>query len=75
MAPNFLRITWHREAFPGLKVQGVEGLILVVLYFYLMEAGEEKERKKKRGKKKVTKSTVSYSINFISPLTILAFRL
>jgi hypothetical protein len=52
MALNFLSVTWCGEGFPRLGVQGVKGLIPVVLYFCLMEEGEEKERKKKRGKKK-----------------------
>jgi hypothetical protein len=39
-------VAW--EAFHGLGVQDVQSLILVGLYFHLMEEGEEKERKKKK---------------------------
>jgi hypothetical protein len=51
MVPNFVSVTWHGDSFHGLVVQDVENLILLVLYFCLMEEGEEKERKKKRRKK------------------------
>jgi hypothetical protein len=40
MAPDFLTVTWHREDFPGLGVQGVKGLILV-------GRGMKREEKKK----------------------------
>jgi hypothetical protein len=33
MAPNFLSVTWHGEAFHGLRVQDVENLILVGALF------------------------------------------
>jgi hypothetical protein len=48
MAPNFLSEAWWMEAFHGLWIQDVESLILVGVYFCLMEEGEEKERKKKK---------------------------
>jgi hypothetical protein len=38
------------EAFPGLGVQGVEGLILVRALFLLDGEGEEKERKERKEK-------------------------
>jgi hypothetical protein len=52
MAPNFLSVTWHREAFPRLWVQGVKGLILVDALF--PHNGGRREGKKKERRKKIT---------------------
>jgi hypothetical protein len=49
--PNFLSVTCCGEAFPGLGVQGVEGLILVGALFPLDGGREEKEREKKEERK------------------------
>jgi hypothetical protein len=38
VAHNFLSVTWCREAFHGLRVQGVEVLILVGALFLLILA-------------------------------------
>jgi hypothetical protein len=46
MEPDFLSVTWCREAFHGLGVHDVESLVWVMLYFYLMEEGEGKNEKK-----------------------------
>jgi hypothetical protein len=46
MAPDFLTVTWHREDFPGLGVQGVKGLILDGA-LSLLDRGMKREEKKK----------------------------
>jgi hypothetical protein len=51
MAPNFLSITWHEEAFHRLGVQDVQSLILVGALFPL-DGGRRREGKKKEKKKK-----------------------
>jgi hypothetical protein len=49
MAPNFLNVAWHGEAFPRLGVQGIESLILFDALF-LLEGGRRREGKKKEKK-------------------------
>jgi hypothetical protein len=44
MAPNFLSVTWHGEAFPGVEVQNVKSLILVDALF-LLDGGRRREGK------------------------------
>jgi hypothetical protein len=46
MAPNFLSVTWHREAFLRQGAQDVEGLILVDALF-LFDGGRRRVGKKK----------------------------
>jgi hypothetical protein len=48
MAPKFFSVRWHGEAFHGLGVQSIDGLILVGLYLCLKEEREEKERKNEK---------------------------
>jgi hypothetical protein len=55
MAPNFLSVRWHEEAFHGLGDQGVEGLIPVGDLFPL-PGGRRKEGKKKRKEEREKKS-------------------
>jgi hypothetical protein len=45
------------QAFPGLGVQGVEGLILVGALFPLDGGGEEKERRKKKEERRRRKKS------------------
>jgi hypothetical protein len=47
MAPNFFSVRWHGEAFHGLGVQSIDGLILVGALF-MLEGGKRREGKKKR---------------------------
>jgi hypothetical protein len=51
MAPNFPSVTWHSEAFHGLRVQGVKVLILVGALF-LVDGGRRTEGKKKTDRQK-----------------------
>jgi hypothetical protein len=51
MAPHFLSVTYG-EAFHGLGVQGVKGLILVGALFLLDGGRRRKEKKKKKKKEK-----------------------
>jgi hypothetical protein len=55
MAPNFFHVRWHGEAFHGLGVQSVEGLILVGALF-MLDGGKRREKKKirKEDRKKFT---------------------
>jgi hypothetical protein len=54
MAPNFLSIMWHGEAFHGLVVQDVKSLILVDALFLLDEGRRREGKKKKKKRKKIT---------------------
>jgi hypothetical protein len=51
MAPNFLSVTWYREAFHRLGVQDVRSFILVGALFPL-DGGRRRDVKKKEKKKK-----------------------
>jgi hypothetical protein len=51
MAPSFLSITYHGEAFHSLGVQDVESLILVGALL-LLDGGRRREGKEKEKKKK-----------------------
>jgi hypothetical protein len=47
---KFSQCNWCGEAFHRLEVQDVKSLILLMLYFHLMEEGEEEARKKTKKK-------------------------
>jgi hypothetical protein len=50
MAPNFLSVTWHGEAFQGLRVQNVESLTLVGALFPV-DGGRRREKEKTKEEK------------------------
>jgi hypothetical protein len=56
-SPDFLSVMCCGEAFPGLGVQGVEGLILVGALF-LLDGGRRREGKKKEKRKENKKQSL-----------------